>query len=245
MSPTKSVLITGCSDNDIGSALALTFQKQGFHNLPNTTLLALDVANDEHIRAAVEAVKAETGILDYLINNAGRNHFMPILDETFEGVKKIFRTNFWAPIQITNAFAPVLVERKGTVVIVTSIVGYVITPFMGSYSASKRALEIIAEHLRVELEPFGVSVLSVVTRAVKSMGQTYFEDFTLPENSLYKLIEVERMGLMEYAAQVVHEITKGTTGKFWCGAHAEMVKMATQGPVPQKDMVSFLVAFGV
>lgn len=59
----------------------------------------------------------------------------------------------------------------------------------GTYSASKRALEVIAETMRLELKPFGVDVLSVVTGAVKSQGQTYFGDFALPENSLYKPIE--------------------------------------------------------
>jgi NAD(P)-dependent dehydrogenase (short-subunit alcohol dehydrogenase family) len=50
-------------------------------------------------------------------------------------------------------------------------------------------LEILTEHLRVEVEPFGVRVLSVVTGAVKSKGQTYFEDWSLPEDSIYKPIE--------------------------------------------------------
>lgn len=57
---------------------------------------------------------------------------------------------------------------------------------LGVYAASKRSLEIISETLRLELKPFRVRVLAVVTGAVQSNGQTYFEDLELPEGSLYK-----------------------------------------------------------
>lgn len=50
-------------------------------------------------------------------------------------------------------------------------------------------MEIIAETLRLELQPFGVGVLCVVTGAVQTNGQTYFEDWKLPEDSLYRPIE--------------------------------------------------------
>lgn len=87
MAMMKSVLITGCSDGGIGGALALVFQKHGYHvfatarnlskmralaTLPNVTLLTLDVMNNTHILSAVDAVTKETGgTLDYLINNSG------------------------------------------------------------------------------------------------------------------------------------------------------------------------------
>lgn len=48
------------------------------------------------------------------------------------------------------------------------------------------AMEILAEMLRLELAPFGVGVLSIITGAVQSLGQTYFDDLRLPDNSIYK-----------------------------------------------------------
>ncbi|KAK9368620.1 NAD(P)-binding protein [Lipomyces kononenkoae] len=143
------VLITGCSDDGIGYGLALTFQQQGYHvfatarnpdkmsklkGLPNITLLTLDVENTAHITAAVEAVKeftGGTGTLDYLINNAARIHFMPILDEDLDTLRELFDTNVWGPLAITQAFAPLLINAKGAVVFITSVSGYVNVPYMG------------------------------------------------------------------------------------------------------------------
>lgn len=81
------------------------------------------------------------------------------------------------------------------------------------------------------------------------MGQTYFGDWKLPSQSLYKGIEatiasraqgkdgMERMDTMEYANSVVDEATKRTTGRFWYGVHADQVKMSTTAfAVPQSAM---------
>ncbi|KAK9783957.1 hypothetical protein SCAR479_00516 [Seiridium cardinale] len=261
----ESVLITGCSDGGIGSALAIVFQQRGFHvfatardvskmsilsGLDDVTLLTLDVVKAADVKAAVKAVAKQTGgTLNYLVNNAGRNHFMPILDESIDVVKSVFDTNFFGPIAITQAFAPLLIKSKGVAVYITSVSGYLNIPYMGTYSASKRSIEIVAETLRLELAPFGVDVLEVVTGAVGTNGQTYFGDFNLPSKSLYKSIEhtiagraqgndgLPRMDAGEYASVVVDEIAKRTTGRFWYGNNAEAVKMSTTAnAVPQSAM---------
>ncbi|KAF3070403.1 NADPH-dependent 1-acyldihydroxyacetone phosphate reductase [Daldinia childiae] len=179
MSSRETVLITGCSDGGIDSELALVFQECGFHvfatarnpskmsklrGLPNVTLLTLDVVKSTDIKAAVEVVSRETGW-------------------------NLFEINLIAPISLTQAFAPLLIKAEGMAVYITSISGYLNIPYMRTYSASKRSLEIVAETLRLELAPFGVDVLEIVTGAVKTLGQTYFGDFQLPAESLYKGIE--------------------------------------------------------
>ncbi|KAI1458760.1 putative hydroxybutyrate dehydrogenase [Annulohypoxylon moriforme] len=265
MASTQTVLITGCSDGGIGSALAILFQKRGFHvfatarnpskmksldGLSNVTLLALDVVKSDDIKTAVDAVTKHTGgTLNYLVSNAGRNHFMPILDEDLDKVRDLFEINFYGPIALTQAFAPLLIKAKGMAVYTTSISGYLNIPYMGTYSASKRSLELVADTLRLELAPFGVDVLEVVTGAVKTMGQTYFGDLKLPSDSLYKSIEdtfisraqgndqIPRMDPMEYGTAVVDAITNRTTGRFWYGNNAESVKMSTTATsVPQSAM---------
>lgn len=143
----KSVLITGCSDNGIGSALALTFQQQGYHvfatarnqekmtklrDLANVTLLTLDVVEPTHIRAAVEAVRKETGgTLSCLVNNAGQSRFMPVLDEDLQACRRLFEVNVWGALAVTQAFAPLVIAARGTIVFVTSVAGYVNVPYMG------------------------------------------------------------------------------------------------------------------
>jgi hypothetical protein len=108
----------------------------------------------------------------------------------------------------------------------------------------------IADHLRLEVQPLGANVMMIVTGAVVSKGQTYFSDFALPENSLYKRIEgtiaarargedgVPRMPTNEYAAPVVDEIAKRNSGKFWYGEYADMVKAVMTPNVAQEVLVS-------
>ncbi|KAJ8130395.1 hypothetical protein O1611_g3231 [Lasiodiplodia mahajangana] len=259
----KTALITGCSDGGIGSALAVALQKQGYHvfatardpskmqalkTLSNVTLLKLDVVKPDDIKAAVEAVSKYTGsdgTLDCLINNAGRNHFMPMLDEDLDTVRGLFEINFFGPIALTQAFAPLLLRAKGMAVYVTSTAGYLNIPYMGTYSASKRSTEIVAETLRLELAPFGVGVLEVVTGAVQSRGQTYFGDFKLPDQSTIESTiasraqggdGLPRMETMKYAEAVVGDITNRTVGRVWYGEYADVTKQSTTAAVEQSVM---------
>lgn len=146
MAPKESVLITGCSNGGIGSALALEFQKRGYHvfatardpskmskldGLSDVTKLKLDVVSPDDIKAAVATVEKAGGTLNYLINNAARNHFMPVLDEDLKAVKDLFEINFLAPIALTQAFAPLLINAKGMAIYITSISGNLSIPYMG------------------------------------------------------------------------------------------------------------------
>lgn len=141
----KTVLITGCSAGGIGFELARAFQKQGLHvfatarslsklselkTLPNVTLFTLDVVSSDSIAAAVEEVKAKTGgKLDYLINNAGMNYYMPALDMRIEEAKRMFDVNFWSVFEMMRAFAPLMIAAKGTIVNIGSVNGYTPLPF--------------------------------------------------------------------------------------------------------------------
>jgi 1-acylglycerone phosphate reductase len=133
----KSVLITGCSANGIGAGLAEVFLENGYHvfatlrnrsKIPptlakaaNVTVLDLDVLSSESIAAAVESVRRETkGRLDVLVNNSGGILVAPGLDIKIEQGKRLFDLNFWAPMAVLQAFAPLLIEAKGCVVNNTS-----------------------------------------------------------------------------------------------------------------------------
>ncbi|KAK6597195.1 hypothetical protein ACHAO1_005214 [Botrytis cinerea] len=265
----NTVLITGCSDGGIGSALALTFQKLGFQvfasarnvsnmialkGLPRLTCLVLDVTDPQQIQDAEELVRNKCGgSLDILINNAGRNHFSPVLDIDLGEAKKIYDINLWGPLMLIQKFSPLVIPAKGSIINITSISGYVNVPYMGLYAASKRSLEILSETLRLELQPFGVHVSSIVTGAVQTNGQTYFEDWKLPRDSLYKPIEstihkrarggdgVIRMNTMEYAEQVVKSIVgRNSDGRFWCGANATRTKLGS-AITPQRISDGFMV----
>jgi NADP-dependent 3-hydroxy acid dehydrogenase YdfG len=110
--PLRTVLITGCSEGGIGSALPKEFHDRGFHvfatgrsaskmahlsNLSHITLLELDVESQSSIEEALMRVvgsTAGTGRLDYLVNNAGLNLNYPALDTDLEYAKKSVRCEF-------------------------------------------------------------------------------------------------------------------------------------------------------
>lgn len=127
----KTVLITGCSAGGIGFSLAKDFQRRGLtvfatardtskmatlEKLPNTILLSLDVTSPSSISSAVEEVKSRTGgKLDYLLNNSGQSLHSPTLDTDIDDAVKLFDVNFWGVFRMIQAFAPLLIEAKGTV----------------------------------------------------------------------------------------------------------------------------------
>ncbi|KAJ0120687.1 hypothetical protein J7T55_015419 [Diaporthe amygdali] len=206
-------------------------------SLSDVHILQLDVTSATDIQAAKAVVSDKTGgSLSYLINCAARNHFMPLIDESIAEAKKVHDTNIWGPLAVTQTFAPLLIKAKGTIVFITSVAGHLNTPYQGTYAASKMSEEIIAETMRLELAPFGVKVLSIVSGALRTMGQSHFDDWKLPADSLYASVEetirtrargkegAPRMEPEDYAKRVVSEITARRTGKFWYGASAGIVK---------------------
>lgn len=141
------------------------------------TLLELDVVSQVSIEAAVKIVRKETEALDILVNNAGQTICMPAPDVSIEEAKKIFDVNLWGALAVTQAFAPMVVAAKRTIVNLCSILGILYTPWLGEfklmslifwdrdeidkitpglYNASKAALMAYSETLKLEMSPFDV-----------------------------------------------------------------------------------------
>ncbi|KAK4946840.1 hypothetical protein LTR10_014343 [Elasticomyces elasticus] len=183
----KTVLITGCSQGSLGSALALAFQAQGaqviatarsqskvshLHQNPNPSstsklpiqTLLLDVCDQQSIRSCAEQITS----LDILINNAGGLYAMPLADADLESSKRLFDLNVWSHLAVTQAFLPALIRSKGLIVMQTSISSVCPVPWNGIYNSSKAALAMLTDTLRLEMEPFGVRVVELKTGAVAS-----------------------------------------------------------------------------
>jgi 1-acylglycerone phosphate reductase len=145
----KTVLITGTSTGGIGHALALAFQRRGatvfatarsiskmqdLASLSNVYLLSLDVTSPESIAAAAKEVETKTGgKLDVLINNAGIQYIMPVLDINIEKARDVFEANYWGPLWMIQIFKEMLVKAKGTIVNVGSGASIVYMPFQSEF----------------------------------------------------------------------------------------------------------------
>ncbi|RAK96508.1 SDR family oxidoreductase [Aspergillus ibericus CBS 121593] len=249
-----TVLITGCSAGGIGSALAETFHARNHHvfatarsmaklshlsQYPNMTLLTLDVTKPEDISAAVETVSSLTsGTLTYLINNSGVPLTLPALDTPLEKAKELFDVNFWGVVGMTNAFAPLVIKAKGTIVNICSLGGVMPVPWNAFYTSSKAALKSYSESLRQELAPFGVKVVIVMTGVVGSNLWTKAPDLDL-KGSMYEGAKKEivdmatgqvvkdAMAPSEYARRVVDDLLAGKSGLVWRGKMASITWFLT------------------
>ena len=86
---------------------------------------------------------------------------MPLLDAELDSVRKLFELNVFAVLGTTQAFAPLLLKSKGTLVNISSVASFLPIPWQGPYCATKGAQTQISDTLRMELEPFGVKVIVV------------------------------------------------------------------------------------
>lgn len=98
---------------------------------------------------------------------------MPALDVDINDARACFEANFFSIIHLTQTFTPLLISSKGLILNVGSVAAIVPYVFGSVYNASKAALHAFSNTLRLELEPFGVRVLVVVTGGVKSRIARY------------------------------------------------------------------------
>ncbi|PIB32127.1 short-chain dehydrogenase/reductase [Gaetbulibacter sp. 5U11] len=168
----KVVLITGGSSG-IGKSIGEFLTQKGFVvygtsrnplNYSNSKfkLVALDVNDTVTIADAVRTVIEAEGKLDVLVNNAGVGINGAIEEIPQEQIQHNFNTNFFGPINVIKAVLPQMrAQQSGLVINITSIAGYMGLPYRGIYSASKGALEIVTEALRMETKDFGVQFTNI------------------------------------------------------------------------------------
>lgn len=177
----KVVWITGASSG-IGEALAYAFAKAGAKlvlsarreeelkrvaancklSADNCLILPFDVSKHEEAEAKAAEVLAKFGQVDVLINNAGLSHWSKIKDMSMDVLKQIMNTNFLGGAALTKAVLPSMLEKKkGQVVVISSILGKIVTHKQAAYNASKHALHGFFDTLRAEYSGNGIKVLIV------------------------------------------------------------------------------------
>jgi NAD(P)-dependent dehydrogenase (short-subunit alcohol dehydrogenase family) len=171
--PSKAVLITGCSSG-IGRATALRLAGSGWSvyataRRPDSIAelsdagchtLALDVTDEDSMRAAVDAVEQAEGAVGVLVNNAGYSQSGAIETVPMDAVRRQFETNVFGLVRLTQLVLPKMrAQRWGKIVNLGSMGGRLTFPGGGHYHATKHALEAISDALRFELRGFGIDVI--------------------------------------------------------------------------------------
>jgi NAD(P)-dependent dehydrogenase (short-subunit alcohol dehydrogenase family) len=200
MDKNSTVLISGCSSG-IGLALAREFASRGcrvFATARKPEIIehlrkegmetaALDVTDQNSIDGCVAEVIARAGKIDVLVNNAGYSLVGPVIDLAGDDLRRQFETNVIGLAALTKAVAPQMIARRsGMIVNMSSVSGVCATPFVGAYCATKAAVALLSDSLRVELAPFGIAVVTVQPGAIKSgFGEAAIKTVTVDSQSCY------------------------------------------------------------
>ncbi len=166
----KVVLVTGGSSG-IGRAIGNYLKDKGFtvygttrdlqknQGFTDFELLELDVRETETIHTALQLLLKKEGKLDILINNAGIGITGPVEETPNEAILNAFDTNFIGPLNMMKASMPIMrSQQHGRIINITSIAGKMGLPYRGIYSASKGALDLATEAIRLETKKFGIHI---------------------------------------------------------------------------------------
>jgi NAD(P)-dependent dehydrogenase (short-subunit alcohol dehydrogenase family) len=224
----KVVLITGASAG-IGRACADRLQQAGWTVVGASRRgtssggwdgIVMDVDADESVDGAVTGVLARHGRIDAVVASAGWGLAGAVEHTTVDEAKAQLETNFWGAVRVVQAVLPAMRRQGGgRIVLVSSIGGVVAIPFQAFYSASKFALEGLAEAMAYELKPFGIAVTLVEPGNVRT-------DFTASRRMAaaagtdgpYRVALAKAVGIMErdeadgVAPDVVAKVVQAVLG---------------------------------
>ncbi|MFI0822696.1 oxidoreductase [Streptomyces sp. NPDC021098] len=166
-------LVTGASSG-IGKAAALALVEAGFDvvgtsrdtsraaPLDGVTFLDLDVASDTSVTAVVQQVIDRFGRIDVLVNNAGMGLMGAAEENSVAQAQGVFDVNVFGVMRMVKAVLPHMRARgRGRIINLSSVLGFLPSPYMAVYAASKHAIEGYSESLDHEIREHGVRALLV------------------------------------------------------------------------------------
>ena len=122
----------------------------------------LDVTNFDEIDGVVAEIEANVGAVDVLINNAGYGHEGVFEESSLQEMKHQFDVNVFGAVAMMKAVLPCMRQRRrGHILNITSMGGYITMPGIADYCGSKFALEGISDVVGKEVKPFDIHVTAV------------------------------------------------------------------------------------
>ena len=171
-------LITGCSTG-FGRDLAAAILDRGWRAVvtardasrvrdlvagheENALALSLDVTDAKQVTTAVKAAEDRFGAIDVLVNNAGYGYQASVEEGEDAEIRAMFEANVFGLAAMTRAVLPGMrSRRRGCVVNISSVAGFIGFPGSGYYAATKHAVEGLSDALAKEVATLGIKVLCV------------------------------------------------------------------------------------
>ncbi len=221
----KVIAITGGSGG-IGKALVDEFLKRGAkvstcarnntqlenlkkdHTGSSLFTVVADVSKEDDCRNFIEQTIEKFNGIDILINNAGISMRALFKDTDLATLRNVMETNFWGSVYCTKYALDSILQRKGTIVGVSSIAGNRGLPGRSGYSASKFALNGWLEALRTELLNTGVNVMWVCPGFTTSNIRNVALNKNAEPQGESPMDESKMMSSEECATHIIHAIEK-------------------------------------
>ncbi len=217
----KNIFITG-SSRGIGAGIAIKLAHMGakvtitygnskehaekiFQDLPGQghLLLPLDITNEDSVKTAVEsALAAWDGKIDGLVNNAGITRDQLILRMKKEDFDDVYMTNLRGSFFTTRLILkPMMKQRQGSIVNISSVVGSMGNAGQSNYSASKAGLEAFSRSIAKEIGSRGIRVNALAPGFI----QTDMTEALSPvqKEALLKDLPLARLGTVDDIAESV------------------------------------------
>lgn len=132
-------------------------------------ICVLDMQDVDNIKPTAQAILAQVGNIDILINNAGITQRGTVEDLDFNIYRRVFEVNYFAKVALTQALLPHMQKRQsGHIVAISSIAGLVGVAYRSAYSSSKAAIIGFMDALRAEVSGQGISVTTICPGFVKT-----------------------------------------------------------------------------
>jgi len=175
----RTVLVTGASSG-IGKATATALVARG-HRVLGTSRRPGSLAAEQRTggveyfpldlgdEASIDALATAVGPVDALVNNAGESQSGPFEELPGDALRRLFQVNVLGPVRLTQLLLPGMRERRrGTVVMVGSMLASFPLAYRSSYVASKAALKGFSDGARHEYSPFNVWLTTVEPGAIST-----------------------------------------------------------------------------
>ena len=210
MTATRQVALVTGATSGIGKAAATAFAAAGFQVIgtgrntarvtapAGVTYLDLDVTSDESVASVVEQVIDRFGQIDVLVNNAGVGATGAAEEFSVARTQDIFDINGFGVVRMTKAVLPHMrAQRHGRIINVSSLSGFVPSPFMSIYVSAKHAVEGYSGSLDHEVREHGVRILLVEPGPIN----TPFGDHSVHADTPLPLYESGRRNYEEVLAK--------------------------------------------